>query len=78
MFYNSSVFVALQLIRFSQSVLDLALDVSSYIKSLEPGNKLVEEWNEFFAGSIFPSPLGIFIDLASEDPPESLLSSIGK
>ena len=67
---------------FAQSVLNLASEVSMKISeldnSLEDNRKISEEWHEFFAGSIFPVPLGLFVDLAPHDPQESLLSYLGK
>ena len=75
-------FSILQIMRFAQSVLSLASEVATKISELdlelEENRKISEEWHEFFAGSIFPVPLGLFVDLASENSEESLLSYLGK
>ena len=69
--------------RFAQSVLSLASEVGTKISELdmeiEDNRNISEEWHEFFAGSIFPVPLGLFVDLAPENSSEeSLLSYLGK
>ena len=75
-------FFILQIMRFAQSVLSLASEVATKISELdmelEENRKISEEWHEFFAGSIFPVPLGLFVDLAPENSEESLLSYLGK
>ena len=72
----------LQIMRLAQSVLALASEVSSKISGLdntcEDSRKIIEEWHEFFVGSIFPVPLGLFVDLAPDDPKESILSYLGE
>ena len=75
-------FSILQIMRFAQSVLSLASEVATKISELdmelEENRKISEEWHEFFAGSIFPVPLGLFVDLAPENSEESLLSYLGE
>ena len=78
----SKLSLFLQIMRFAQSVLSLASEVATKIAELdmelEENRKISEEWHEFFAGSIFPVPLGLFVDLAPENSEESLLSYLGK
>ena len=64
--------------RFAEAALKLAKEVSSMVSKRED-QKLVEEWNEFFVGSIFPTPLALFVQVAAKkDTPESLLFDLGK
>ena len=67
------------ILRFAQAVSNLAYEVANMAKC----ETMLEEWNEFFAASIFPAPLEIFVHIATssnEDltPKESLLCFLGK
>ena len=72
--------------QFSQNVCKLALQVSELMEKIEcqhgSNHKLVEEWHEFFSASIYPIPLGLFVDLGPEAAngavQESFLCALGK
>ena len=65
------------ILRFAQAVSHLAYEVAT-MASCEPA--MQEEWNEFFAASIFPTPLELFVQIAQaqEASKESLLCFLGK
>ena len=72
--------------QFSQNVCKLALQVSELMEKIEcqhgSNHKLVEELHEFFSASIYPIPLGLFVDLGPEAAngavQESFLCALGK
>ena len=68
-----------QILKFAQAVSHLAYEVANMANC----ETMLEEWNEFFAASIFPPPLEIFVHIATspnEDSSskENLLCFLGK
>ena len=68
--------------KFAQSVCALVHQVCRFV-SCTTQTKVIEEWQEFFASSIFPVLLSLFVDIAanlqiSNEEKEPLLCNLGK
>ena len=68
--------------KFAQSVCALVHQVCQFV-SCTTQTKVKEEWQEFFASSIFPVLLSLFVDIAanlqiSNEEKEPLLCNLGK
>ena len=81
-FFPHTIIFFLQCTRFVQSVCSLIQQVSLLVSSTKQ-TKVREEWKEFFASSIFPILLELFVviatntNIATEDK-ECVLSDLGE
>ena len=75
---NSFGLVSFQITFFAKSVLGLASRLSDSISKLPEKHKIKVEWTEFFTASLYPIPLGLFVELAKSDFDESLIHAFGK